>query len=319
MQRRDVTIAVLALSLAAAPAQAAEPKVAASIAPLAGIAAAVLGDAGKPTLLLPPNQSPHHGALRPSQARALAQADVVLWIGPGLEFGLDTALDAMPPEWVAQHALTIGEARGVKTRPFRAFAGISPPEGEAHEGGKEHEHEHEGHDHGDFDPHLWLDPANAAAIANALAERLAIVEPGRAASFRANAERFGASMKALAADLRETLAPVRGKRFVVYHDAYQYFEEPFGLQAVAALTLEPGQPIGGRHLTEVRAKAKETGAVCVFADAQAPAGAVEGIARDLGLKPGILDPLGVKLEPGVDSYAILLKRLAESYAGCLAN
>ena len=110
---------------------------------------------------------------------------------------LDTALDAMPPEWVAQHALTIGEARGVKTRPFRAFAGISPPEGEAHEGGKEHEHEHEGHDHGNFDPHLWLDPANAAAIANALAERLAIVEPGRAASFRANAERFGASMKAL--------------------------------------------------------------------------------------------------------------------------
>jgi zinc transport system substrate-binding protein len=126
-------------------------------------------------------------------------------------------------------------------------------------------------------------------------------------------------MTALEADLAESLAPVRGRRFVVFHDAYRYFETAFGLEAVAALTDEPGEPIGGCRLAEVRARAEADGAVCVFADAQAPEGAVTGIARDLGLKPGVLDPLGAGLEPGVDSYAILLKRLAEAFRGCLAR
>lgn len=304
MQRRDAFPAALAFLLAAHPAAAAAPKVAASIAPLAGIAAAVLGEDGPPALLLPSDRSPHRGALQASQTRVLADADVVLWIGPDLERGIGAALDAMPPTWVAEHTLRAEAVQGVRRRPLRRFAGDAEPT--------------EGRTGGD-DPHLWLDPGNAAAIARALAERLAILEPPRAAVYRANAERFAGSMTALEADLAESLAPVRGRRFVVFHDAYRYFETAFGLEAVAALTDEPGEPIGGRRLAEVRARAEADGAVCVFADAQAPEGAVTGIARDLGLKPGVLDPLGAGLEPGVDSYAILLKRLAEAFRGCLAR
>ena len=310
MQRRGLRIPTLGLGLVLCAMQAAEaaPKVVASIAPLAGIAAAVMGESAKPTLLLPANQSPHHGALRPSQARALAGADVILWIGPDLETGLDTALDAMPEAWVGNHALTAMLLPKVTRKPFRHLETLGPePEtvGEAH------------HHHGDVDPHLWLDPSNAAAIASALAERLALLEPDRANVYRANAARFGDTMTALKADLAERLEPVRGRNFVVFHDAYQYFEAPFGLTAVAALTLDPSQPMGGRHLVGVRDRAQRVDAVCVFADVQAPRDAVAGIARDIGLKVGSLDPLGADLDPAPDSYAVLLKRLADSYLACL--
>jgi len=314
MQRRGLRIPTLALGLIFLCAHAAEaaPKVVASIAPLAGIAAAVLGEGAKPTLLLPANQSPHHGALRPSQARALAEADVILWIGPDLETGLDTALDAKPEAWVNSHVLTAMALPKVVRKPFRHLEALGPQgEAQAHEGDDAHHH------HGDIDPHLWLDPANAAAIASALAERLALLEPERASVYRANAARFEDAMVALKADLVERLEPVRDRKFVVFHDAYQYFEVPFGLSAVAALTLDPSQPMGGRHLVAVRDQAQRVGAVCVFADAQAPRDAVAGIARDIDLKAGTLDPLGADLDPAPDSYAVLLKRLAESYRACL--
>lgn len=313
MQRRGLRIPTLGLGLVllGTPVAEAAPKVVASIAPLAGIAAAVLGDGDMPTLLLPANQSPHHGALRPSQVRALAEADVVLWIGPELETGLDSALDAMPEAWVGSHALAATKIPEVTRKPFRHLESLGPEADHPAAGEAAHDH------HGTTDPHLWLDPANAAAIADALAERLALLEPDRASVYRGNARRFGDAMAALKADLAEQLAAVRGRHFVVFHDAYQYFEMPFGLQAVAALTLDPAQSIGGRHLVGVREKARELKAVCVFADAQAPRDAVGGIARDLGLKSGILDPLGASIDPSANSYATLLKRLAESYRACL--
>jgi zinc transport system substrate-binding protein len=318
MQRRGLRIPTLGLGLIlfGAPVAEAAPKVVASIAPLAGIAAAVLGEGATPTLLLPASQSPHHGALRPSQARALADADVVLWIGPELETGLDSALDAMPESWVGTHALSAMLLPKVVRKPFRHLETLDPEPAahgahDTHGGGDAHQH------HGDIDPHLWLDPANAAAIANALAERLALLEPERASVYRANAQRFGDAMTALKADLDTRLAPVRGRNFVVFHDAYQYFEQPFGLAAVAALTLDPAQPMGGRHLVGVREKARALKAACVFADAQAPQDAVAGIARDLGLKAGSLDPLGRDIDPSANSYVALLKRLADSYRACL--
>jgi zinc transport system substrate-binding protein len=220
----------------------------------------------------------------------------------------------MPEAWVGSHALTAMLLPKVIRKPFRHLEALGP---EAETGHEAHEGGEERHRHGNLDPHLWLDPANAAAIAAALAERLALLEPDRASVYRANAARFGDAMTVLKANLTERLESVRGRKFVVFHDAYQYFETPFGLTAVAALTLDPSQPMGGRHLVAVRDRARQVGAACVFADAQAPRDAVAGIARDIGLKAGSLDPLGADLDPAPDSYAVLLKRLAESYLACL--
>lgn len=322
MQRRGLSILTIGLGLflLRVPMAEATPKVVASIAPLAGIASAVMGEGARPEVLLPPGQSPHQGALRPSQARALADADVILWIGPELETALDTAFDAMPEAWVGQHALSAMLLPKVVRKPFRHLETLAPApaeHGHGHEGKDEHgEGDGHGH-HGGIDPHLWLDPANATAIAAALAERLALIEPERASEYRANAKRFGDAMTGLKAELTERLEPVRGRNFVVFHDAYQYFEAPFGLAAVAALTLDPSQAIGGRHLIAVRERAQAVKAVCIFADAQAPRDAVAGIARDIGLKVGTLDPIGAEIDPAADSYATLLKRLADSYLACL--
>ncbi|MGE4528937.1 MAG: zinc ABC transporter substrate-binding protein [Rhodospirillaceae bacterium] len=326
MQRWDVKIlalAVVGFGLSAGTAAAA-PTVAVSIAPLAGIAAAVMAEAGTPTLLLPPGQSPHHAALKPSQARALAQTDVVLWIGPDMEMGLDKALDARPEDWVKAHVMTAMTLPGMTLKPFRHLEEIGPDEHEhkdEHEHGRKdaHEAEEHHHHHGSVNPHLWLDPANAAVIAQALAERLAALDAAHAALYRANAARFAASLDALKGDLSARLSGLGGRGFVVFHDAYAYFEEPFGLTAVAALTLDPGQPIGGKHLSEVRDKVRATGAVCVFADEQAPKQAVSGMARDLGLKVATLDPIGTRVAPGPDAYPALLRNLAEAYRACLGK
>lgn len=329
MQRWDVKIlamAVVGLGLSGGTAAAA-PAVAVSIAPLAGIAAAVMAGAGEPTLLLPPGQSPHHAALKPSQARALAQTDVVLWIGPDMEMGLDKALDARPEDWAQAHVMTAMRLPGMTLRPFRHLEEIGTDEHGREDKGKdahadEHKDAHEAeehHHHGSVNPHLWLDPANAAVIAQALAERLAALDAPHAALYRTNAARFAASLDTLKGDLAARLSGLGGKGFVVFHDAYEYFEAPFGLTAVAALTLDPGQPIGGKHLSEVRDKVRATGAACVFADEQAPKQAVAGLARDLGLKVGTLDPIGARVAPGPDAYPALLRNLAEAYRACLTK
>jgi len=322
MQRRGVKILVMAaLALGAWQTRAvAAPSVAVSIAPLAGIAAAVMRDAGTPSLLLSPGQSPHHAALKPSQARTLARADVVLWIGPDMEAGLDKALDARPEAWRRAHVMTAMDLPGMTLRRFRPLTAIGPDD---HDHGKAAPHDaaahgaEEHHHHGSINPHVWLDPANAVAIAQALAERLEILDAPHAALYRANVDRFAASMETAKADLAARLSGLGGKGFVVFHDAYAYFEEPFGLSAVAALTLDPGQPIGGRHLSEVRDQVRAAGAVCVFADEQAPKQSVDALAHDLGLRVGTLDPLGAHVAVGPDAYGKLLRNLAEGYRACL--
>jgi zinc transport system substrate-binding protein len=298
-------------------AAAAPPRVAVSIAPLQMVAAAVMQGAGEPVLLLPPGQSPHHGAFKPSQARVLDKADLVVWIGPLLEAAVDKALDARPADWVAAHALTVSELPGLTVHSFRHLDEIG-------DGHADHDHAAEGkgepdhhHHAGDLDPHLWLDPDNAAVIARALAERLADKDAEHAALYRANAAGFVEALNRLKADLAAQLAGAKDKGFVVFHDAYQYFELPFGLAAVAALTVDPSRPVAGRHLTEVREAVRAKGAVCVFADAQASQAAVDNLAGQLGIRSAVLDPLGVGIPPSADGYPQLLRNLAASFRGCL--
>ncbi len=188
MQRRVLSFLVWLMGIWAfggASAEAAPPRVVASIAPLGMIAAAVMGDVAAPAVLLPPGQSPHHGALKPSQARALADADLVVWIGPNMEMGVDKALDARPADWLRDRTFTVSELPGVALLPGRRLNAIGDGHGHEHEHDRKSGHDHkpgEEHDHhGGEDPHLWLSPDNAAAIAAALAERLASIDGERAA------------------------------------------------------------------------------------------------------------------------------------------
>jgi len=329
MQRNGFPLSRLGVAAAigmvflAGPAAAA-PRVVASIAPLASVAAAVMEGVGKPRVILEAWQSPHSAMLKPSQARAIEGADLVLWVGPALEGGLDRILDARSEDWRRTHVLTAMALPNVALRPFRHLEEIGAPGHEAAaEGHDPHREaaagEHQHHHAGGTDPHLWLDPDNAVAIADALAERLAVLDEGNAVRYRTNVRTFRNAVGALKADLAATLAPVKGKAYVVFHDAYQYFEIPLGMAASAALTLDPAHPVGGRHLLAVREAVARTHAVCVFAEPQAPRAAVKKLAGDLGMRSSILDPLGAKAAPEPKGYAVLLKRLAGNLADCLGG
>ncbi len=303
--------ALLALALAAAaPAQAA-PRVVTSILPLHALAAGVTEGVSEPQLLLDPEDSPHTYTMRPSEGRAVRNADLLLYISPHLETFLQPAVEALGDDAVV---LTAAELDGIQLHPGRG--------GEAG-----HDHGEAGHDHGEsghseahqMDYHLWLNPANAGVIVAALAEALAELDPEHAATYRANAEALRERLAELDARLRERLAPVRDVPYVVFHDAYQHFERRYGLNSVGAITLHPEQPPGARHTAELRRHIRELDAVCVFSEPQFQPAIVRSLVRGLEVRAGELDPIGARLEPGPEAYFRLLEGLAEDFRDCLAD
>jgi zinc transport system substrate-binding protein len=236
----------------------------------------------------------------------LGAADLVLWIGPGLDSFLAKPIASLArPEAV----LTIAELPGLSLLPRRVGKGW---------GGHEEE-EGEAHEHGPTDLHLWLDPENAIAILGAIAERLGDIDPDRAARYRENAEQAAAAIEALDRELGAQLAPVRGVPFLVFHDAYQYFEVRYGLTAVGAVAIDPERPPGARHLAELRAHARESGARCIFAEPQFKPDLVETLREGTDLRAGTLDPLGAALPPGPGHYEALMRELAGSLSACLSG
>jgi zinc transport system substrate-binding protein len=326
--------AILGAALAAAPAVGpaaptgaaeAPPAVIASIAPIHSLVAQVMEGAGRPRLLLPRGASPHGFALRPSDARALARARLIVWVGPALEGGMARPLAALAGGAVK---LRLIDADGVRTLPVRR-GGVW--EADEHEHGHEHEtaeghgEEHHEGEHGEaagiaaVDPHIWLDPRNAAAMLRAIAASLAAVDPARAGLYRANAERAEARLRALDSALAARLAPVRRVPFVVFHDAYQYLERRYGLAAIGAVTLDPGRTPGAKRLIELKARIRRSGAACAFAEPQFEPGLLATVIEGTGARAATLDPLGAALEPGPGQYATLMDNLAAALAGCLAR
>jgi zinc transport system substrate-binding protein len=339
---RTRLLAATALAVAAAPALAA-PAVVADVAPVQSIVAAVMDGIGAPGLLTPPGASPHAYALKPSEAQALADADVVVWIGPSLSPWLVEPLDALAPDAVR---VELDTAEGVRHLPIRLGGPFEPHvhEGDGHDHAAEaedhaaeagahdghdhaaevaahddHDHDHD-HDHaaeGGVDPHLWLDPANAAAIATVVAARLSEVDPEHAAAYAANAEAFGAEMTALSAEIAATVAPLRGKPYFVFHDAYQYFETAFDLPAAGSISLSDAEAPRARRVAEIRDRLLDERVVCVFTEPQFEPKIVTTLTEGTEVRTGSLDHFGVGLDLGPDQYEATLRGMARDLAACL--
>ena len=336
MKVNPLPLAALAL-FAAVPAHAA-PRVAADIPPVHSLAAAVMEGIGAPELILPPGASPHDYAMRPSEAARLEAAEVVFWVGEGLTPWLETALDALAADAVK---VSLMDAPGLRQLPFREGATF-----EAHDHGDEdHEatekaadhdydhdhdhaeeahadhalggHSHEGHDHGAVDPHLWLDPRNAAAMADAMAEALAGTDPANADAYRANAARLRADLAALEAEIAAAVAPARGKPFVVFHDAYHHFEARFDVEAAGAISLSDASAPGPARLDELRRLVRDLGVVCVFAEPQFDPKLAALVVEGTEAEVAVLDPLGAEIEPGPAHYQALIRSVGAALVGCL--
>lgn len=293
---------LLALLLAAPAALAEPPLVLASIKPLHSILARVMAGAGRPELIVKGAASPHDYALKPSDMRRLKQAGLVVWVGDEFEAWL-----AKPLAGRAE-GLAMAELPGL-TIHHRRHGGVWEGDG----------HDH-GHGHGADDPidgHVWLDPTNATQLATAAALRLAGLDPANAPLYRDNAQALEAELAVLDGDLRTRLAPLAGRPYVVFHDAFQYFEARYGLTPAGSVTLDPERPPSARRLAALRDRLRAGGVACVFREPGYPEGAAGRLAEAAGARLGRLDPEGLALEPGPDLYPRLMSAIAESLDDCL--
>ncbi len=323
---RRFAAALLATALMTLPAAAA-PRVIASVVPLHGIISAVMGDQGQPELLLKGTLSEHRATYTPDQIAALGAADIVFIIGGGLEAKLGQMSGSEAVNGKTFVSLT--DAKGVRHLAIREGGGWEPHHHEEEHGGEEgHDH---GHDHGDdhghdeadgvlrFDPHVWLDPENAKAMASEAASVLAKADPAHADAYQANARAFAADVDALSSGIAADLAPVKGKPFIVFHDAYQYFESRFGLTAVGSIADVSARNPSAQRLDEVRKKIASSGAVCVFREPQYDTKFADVVTEGTTAKSAVLDPLGAGVTPGPDAYQTLLRGLATDLKACLAG
>jgi zinc transport system substrate-binding protein len=285
----------------------AEPRVVASVPPVHALVAGVMEGVGEPTLIVRGVGSAHTYSLHPSEARALSEADIVFWVGPIYERFLEKPLATLATK---ARRVELDRAPDVSLLPVR--------EGGAWEN---HDDAH-GHDHGAPDPsemdgHMFLDPENAKAIVRAAVANLSDVDPANAPRYAANGDRTIARLGALDSELRGILAPVKDKPFIVFHDAYQYFERRYDLNAVGSITVSPERPPGARRLQRLRKKIADLGTVCVFAEPQFEPALVQTVVERTSAKTGILDPLGAGIAPGPDAYFVTMRSLARSLADCL--
>ncbi len=292
----------------------AAPKVVATIKPIHSIAANVMAGVGEPDLLLDAAVSEHTAQLTPSQVRAMQNADLIVAVGENLEAFLHKALEN--PEIGQKKVFEAGEAPGVKTLPARD-GGLWEPH--SHEGESEEAHAEEGHDHdhGGHDPHIWMDPENAKAIANELAKTLGGLDSANAVKYQENAAKFASSLDALSAEIKTEIAPVQDKRYIVFHDAYQYFEARFGMNPAGSVTVNPEVTPGAKRLKEIHDRIAETKTVCVFAEPQFEPKYVETVIEGTKAKTAVLDGLGAQEPKGPEAYAGMMRRFVTSLTGCL--
>ncbi|SMX44852.1 zinc ABC transporter substrate-binding protein [Actibacterium lipolyticum] len=291
-------------TIIATPAFSEVPRVVTDIPAVHSLAAQVMGDLGEPMLLLSSGADPHHFQMKPSQASALSKADLLFWVGPELTPWLDRAVSGIG---VAGTAIELLEVPGTTTHSFA----------EEHD---EHEEEHveEGHDHEGLDPHAWLDPANASTWIAAMAAELATADPEHADVYLANAAAADGAITATTAQINATLAPAQGVPIMMFHDAYTYFAEAFGLNIVGSITMGDAAAPGAARLAHLRDELAHEGVVCIFPEAQHDPAYLTAIVEGSEVKTGApLDPSGSSLPYGASLYSALLTGLAQTIADCV--
>ena len=313
MPRLSFLLPAAALAwLLTTPAQA-EVRVLTSIKPLQLIAAAVQDGAGSPDVLLPPGASPHDYALRPSDMGRVRDAQLFYWIGPDLEVFLTRVLEGRQ-----QPSLAVQTLDGLHLRRFGEAH--EHDDAAAHDGHAADEPDDE-HDHahrpGSVDAHLWLLPANARVIAARMAADLAAADPGNAARYRANLAAFEQRLAASDARLKARLAPLAAKPFFVFHEAFDYFEEAYGLKHAGVFAVSAEVQPGARHVAAMRERLQAAGPSCVFSEPPLRPRLAQTLSEGLPVRLAELDALGFDLPAKAGGYEQLLERLGDGLAGCL--
>jgi zinc transport system substrate-binding protein len=300
----SVFVAFVASFLLIGTAQA-EVKVLTSIKPLQLIAAAVQDGVAIPEVLLPPGASPHNYALRPSDVRKVQSVDLLYWIGPDMEGFLPRVLGGRSLPSVA-----VQDLPGLKLRHFGADNHSHAEEAD------EHDHDHRP---GSLDAHLWLSPVNARVIADKMAADLSAADPANAQRYQSNAKAFDARLDALDQRLKKRLANVEGKPYFVFHEAFDYFEDAYGLKHAGVFAVAAEVQPGAQHVAAMRKRLQEVGKTCVFSEPPLRPRLAETLVAGLPVKLAELDALGGYTPATAQGYEQVLEKLGNDLAGCLES
>lgn len=277
----------------------APPQVVVSIPPIHSLASAIMEGVDEPLLLMDGRSSPHTFSLRPSDARAIAKARLLIWVGPGLESGLKKAIANK------KSGKTL-EVMRVAALNLLEMSGSDHPDGE---------HNHSSFEN--FDPHVWLSPQNAITIASEIEAALSKTDPANAAEYKRNAERLRGDLAKLDAELRKKLEPAGGRRYAVLHDAYRYFTSAMNLESAIVIKSRPDIPLGVQSLLASLKEIEQQDVACILIEPQSDADLARQISRQASLRVAKVDPMGAGLSPGPNHYRRTLLALADGIGACL--
>ena len=315
-----------ALALTVGIASADVPKVAVDIAPVHSLVSKVMNGLGKPNLIIPSEASPHEYQLKPSDAKAIQESKLIFWIGEDLTPWLEKSLETLPKD---ASITTLLEVDGIELLDFREgalFEAHDHSDHEDHDNHDDHDHgknkkkddhdDHEGHGHGEHDPHAWLSPGIAKVWLNVIAAKLSEKDPSNASTYFSNASSAAKDLDALSDEINNILDPVRDEKFVVFHDAYQYFEKHFNISASGAISLGDASDPSPARVKEIKDRVEKEDIHCVLAEPQYKVGLVKAVIEGTHANMAVIDPLGVGLEVGPTLYDKLIRNLATNLSNC---
>ena len=312
----------------------ADIKVVASIKPIHSLASYLMDGVAKPDLIVDGYASPHGFAMKPSHAKMLQNADLIFWVGEDLENFLEKPLKSIAKK---AQKIELIEIKGLNVLKFRERNIFDEHDHDDHDdhGKKEDDHDdhdhdehakkeehddhddhdgHEGHAHGEYDPHIWLDPMNAKVILNEMVEHLIENDAKNAAKYKSNLKKALKEIDKLNKDVKAELS--KSTASIVFHDAYQYFEERYDVNILGAFTVNTDVMPGAEQLAEIREIIEHDKVTCVFSEPQFNPDIIKAVAKDMNIKTGVIDPLGATLNPGKDLYFDLIRNMSASFKGC---
>lgn len=298
------------------------PKVVVDIAPVHSLVSMVMKGVGEPTLIIPANASPHDYTLRPSAAKALQNADIIFWMGSSLTPWLDRATttlmkDAQMIALLDTEDTIILEVRDELT--FDADHGDHEEheDHDEHDEHKDHVSEHkDGHDHHGIDPHAWLSAKNASVWLSVIAAHLSEIDPKNKETYKTNAAVGQKDLTDLATDISKTLSGVQGRSFIVYHDAFQYFENDFNFTAAGAISPSDAAPVSPARIAAIRSMIEKEGIDCILSEPQYSQGLIQSVSSGTEVNLGIIDAIGAGITIGPDLYNTLMRNMAKTFADC---
>ena len=318
LKKLPIILTILSLVSFITPVNA-EVKVVTSIKPLHSLASYLMDGVGKPDLIVDGYASPHGFSMKPSHAKMLQDADLIFWVGEDLENFLEKPLNSIAKK---AEKIELMDIKGLNVLSFRERNIFDEHDDhddhEGHAKKKKDDHDdhddHEGHGHGEYDPHIWLDPINAKVILKEMTEHLIENDSKNTSTYKSNLDKALKDIDKLTMNVMTELN--QSVSSIVFHDAYQYFEKRFNVNILGAFTVNTDVMPGAEQLAQIREIIEHDKVSCVFSEPQFNPDIIKAVAKDMNIKTGVIDPLGATLDPGKDLYFDLIRNMSASFKGC---